>query len=76
VLAGSNYLACVPPLVLDDARAHGLTALRVRGSFWSVGLGIAHVRSAHLPSALAAFIAILRMHVLALQADARLRFAS
>lgn len=76
VLAASNYLACVPPLVLDDAKAHGLTALNIKGSFWSVGLGIAHLNTAHLPSALTTFIAILRAHILTLKTDNPSLFAS
>jgi DNA-binding transcriptional LysR family regulator len=67
MLARSDYLASVPALVLDDARARGLAQLRIKGSFWSIGLGYAHVRTAHLPSALSSFIAILRAHILTLK---------
>jgi DNA-binding transcriptional LysR family regulator len=67
-LARSNYLASMPSLVLPDARKRGLTELNIKGSFWSVGLGYAHLRTAHLPSALAAFITILRAHMLTLKA--------
>jgi DNA-binding transcriptional LysR family regulator len=67
MLARSDYLASVPALVLDDARARGLAQLRIKGSFWSIGLGYAHVRTAHLPSALSSFVAILRAHLLKLK---------
>ncbi|HVZ54726.1 MAG TPA: LysR substrate-binding domain-containing protein, partial [Pseudolabrys sp.] len=66
-LARTNYLASVPSLVLPEARRRGLTELNVKGSFWSVGLGYAHLRTAHLPSALATFITILRAHMLTLK---------
>jgi DNA-binding transcriptional LysR family regulator len=67
MLARSDYLASVPSLVLDDARSRGLAPLRIKGSFWSIGLGYAHVRTAHLPSALSTFITILRSQILALK---------
>jgi DNA-binding transcriptional LysR family regulator len=67
LLARSNYLASMPSLVLAEARRRGLTALNVKGSFWSVGLGFAYVRTAHPPSALASFITILRAHMLTLK---------
>ncbi len=67
MLARSDYLASVPALVLDEARVRGLAQLRIKGSFWSIGLGYAHVRTAHLPSALSSFITILRAHILTLK---------
>lgn len=66
LLRRSKYLASMPSLVLPEARARGLTALHVRGSFWSVGLGFAYVRTSHLPPALAGFVNILRSNMLAL----------
>lgn len=68
LLARSDYLASVPSLVLAQAQARGLQALHVKGSFWSVGLGYAHLRTRHLPVALAGFLSILRIHMLASQA--------
>jgi DNA-binding transcriptional LysR family regulator len=67
LLARSDCLASVPSLVLADAQTHGLQALHVKGSFWSVGLGFAHLRTKHLPSALATFLTILRIQMLAFQ---------
>jgi DNA-binding transcriptional LysR family regulator len=67
MLAKSDFLASVPALVLDDARARGLTRLRIKGSFWSIGLGYAHLRTAHLPSALSSFVTILRAQIVALK---------
>jgi DNA-binding transcriptional LysR family regulator len=67
VLARSDYLASVPALVLDEARVRGLAQLQMKGSFWSIGLGYSHVRTAHLPSALSSFITTLRAHILTLK---------
>jgi hypothetical protein len=67
MLARSDYLASVPALVLDEARVRGLKSLRIKGSFWSIGLGYSHVRTAHLPSALSSFITTLRAHILTLK---------
>jgi DNA-binding transcriptional LysR family regulator len=64
LVARSSYLASMPSLVLPEARKRGLTALNIKGSFWSVGLGFAYLRTAHLPSALSAFITCLRTHML------------
>ena len=67
MLARSDYLASVPALVLDVARVRGLKTLRIKGSFWSIGLGYAHMRTAYLPSALSSFITTLRAHILTLK---------
>lgn len=67
LIGTSNHLASMPSLVLPGAQKRGLVALNIKGSFWSVGLGIAHLRTAYLPSALASFITILRTRMLALK---------
>jgi hypothetical protein len=66
-LSQSDYLASVPALVLDEARMRGLAPLRMKGSFWSIGLGYSHLRTAHLPSALSSFITTLRARILTLK---------
>jgi DNA-binding transcriptional LysR family regulator len=69
LLATSDYLASVPSLVLPDARARGLVALKVKGSFWSIGLGYAHLRTSQVPPALKTFLSILRTHILMIESD-------
>jgi hypothetical protein len=55
--------------VLPDARARGLVALKVKGSFWSIGLGYAHLRTSQVPPALKTFLSILRAHILMIGND-------
>lgn len=67
VLAQSDYLASIPSLVLPQARARGLVPLRMKGAFWSVSIGFAHLRTSQLPPATAAFVNVLRAHVVAMR---------
>lgn len=67
VVAQSDYLASIPSLVLPQARARGLVPLRMKGAFWSVSIGFAHLRTAQLPPATAAFVQALRTHVVAMR---------
>ena len=52
----SEYLACIPNLLLPNAIAAGLNKLPIRGSLWRVMLGIAYRRAEHPSAALQAFI--------------------
>lgn len=69
LLARSDYVASIPALVLPDAKARDLVALKVKGSFWSIGLGFAHVRTSQLPPALKIFLSILRARILTIKND-------
>jgi hypothetical protein len=46
-----------------------LVALKVKGSFWSIGLGYAHLRTSQVPPALKTFLSILRARILTIGSD-------
>ena len=49
MLAGSDYWASVPALVLDESRVQGLVAMRMKDSFRSIALSYSHVRTRIYP---------------------------
>ena len=55
-----DYIASAPSLALPFAEKLGLEEVAVSGSFWSVDLGVAYMRSAHLPPAVASLVTALK----------------
>lgn len=55
-----DYVASAPSLALQFADDMGLAEVSVSGSFWSVDLGVAYMRSAHLPPAVASLVTVLK----------------
>lgn len=62
MLSGGTYLASVPSLVLNAARALGLEMIDVQGAFWSVPIGTTYMRSDNPPPAVTSLALILRQH--------------
>lgn len=62
LLNEGRYLASVPAIVLPRARMVGLDEIDVDGTFWSIAIGIAYLRSVHPPPAVTSLSVILRRH--------------
>jgi DNA-binding transcriptional LysR family regulator len=62
LLKEGNYLASVPSMVLPQARASGLDEIHVDGSFWSMTMGVAYLRSVHPAPVVTSLAVILRRH--------------
>lgn len=62
LLNEGRYVASVPSMVLSRARMAGLEEIRVDGSFWSMTMGIAYLRSVHPAPAVTSLSVILRRH--------------
>lgn len=62
LLKEGDYLASVPSMVLPQAQASGLDKIRVEGSFWSMTMGVAYLRSVHPAPVVTSLAVILRRY--------------
>lgn len=59
-LGEGDYVASAPSLALSFADRLGLCEVPIRGSFWSIDLGIAYIRSVHPPPAVTSLVTALK----------------